>query len=110
MINGLLRLGPEVIYESMYDVHVSGHACQEEQKLMLTLAKPQFFIPVHGEYKHLKKHAQTAIAVVCPSKTCILAKTAAASFYRKTASARASRCRPAPFWWTASAWATWAMW
>ena len=52
----------------MYDVHVSGHACQEEQKLMLTLAKPQFFIPVHGEYKHLKKHAQTAIAVGVPEQ------------------------------------------
>ena len=63
VVNGLLKLGAEVIYESMYDVHVSGHACQEEQKLMLTLAKPQFFLPVHGEYKHLKKHAQTAAAV-----------------------------------------------
>ena len=52
----------------MYDVHVSGHACQEEQKLMLTLAKPQFFIPVHGEYKHLKKHAQTAVAVGVPEQ------------------------------------------
>ena len=68
VINGLLRLGAEVIYESMYDVHVSGHACQEEQKLMLTLAKPQFFIPVHGEYKHLKKHAQTAVAVGVPEQ------------------------------------------
>lgn len=68
VINGLLRLGAEVIYESMYDVHVSGHACQEEQKLMLTLAKPQFFIPVHGEYKHLKKHAQTAMAVGVPEQ------------------------------------------
>ena len=63
VVNGLLLLGAEVIYERMYDVHVSGHACQEEQKLMLTLAKPQYFLPVHGEYKHLKKHAQTAEAV-----------------------------------------------
>lgn len=68
VINGLLRLGAEVIYESMYDVHVSGHACQEEQKLVLTLAKPQFFIPVHGEYMHLKKHAQTAVAVGVPEQ------------------------------------------
>ena len=43
----------------MYDVHVSGHACQEELKLMLALTKPKFFIPVHGEYKQLKKHAGT---------------------------------------------------
>lgn len=68
VVNGLLKLGAEVIYESMYEVHVSGHACQEEQKLMLTLAKPQFFIPVHGEYKQLKKHAQTAAAVGIPEK------------------------------------------
>ena len=57
IVNGLLLLGAEVIYESMYDVHVSGHACQEEQKLMLTLTKPKYFLPVHGEYKQLKKHA-----------------------------------------------------
>ena len=60
VVNGLLKLGAEVIYESMYDVHVSGHACQEEQKLILTLAQPKYFMPVHGEYKHLKKHAETA--------------------------------------------------
>lgn len=60
VVNELLKAGAEVIYESMYDVHVSGHACQEELKLMLTLTKPKFFIPVHGEYKHLKKHAGLA--------------------------------------------------
>jgi len=60
VVNGLLKLGATVIYESMYDVHVSGHACQEELKLMLNLVKPQFFIPVHGEYKHLKRHAMLA--------------------------------------------------
>lgn len=66
LVNGLLKLGAEVIYESMYDVHVSGHACQEEQKLVLTLARPQFFLPVHGEYKQLKKHAMTAALVGVP--------------------------------------------
>ena len=60
VVNGLLKLGAEVIYESMYDVHVSGHAYQEELKLMLNLVKPKFFIPVHGEYKHLKRHALIA--------------------------------------------------
>ena len=60
VVNELMRSGAEVIYESMYDVHVSGHACQEELKLMLALTKPRFFIPVHGEYKHLKKHAGLA--------------------------------------------------
>lgn len=63
VVNGLLSLGAEVIYESMYDVHVSGHACQEEQKLMLTLTHPQCFIPVHGEYKQLKRHAATALSL-----------------------------------------------
>ncbi len=60
VVNGLLSLGAEVIYENMYDTHVSGHACQEEQKLILTLAHPQFFLPVHGEFKQLKRHAETA--------------------------------------------------
>jgi len=60
VINGLMKLGAEVIYESMYDVHVSGHAAQEELKLMLNLVKPKYFIPIHGEYKHLKKHALLA--------------------------------------------------
>ena len=60
VVNGLLALGAEVISENMYDTHVSGHACQEEQKLMLTLAHPQYFLPVHGEFKQLKRHAETA--------------------------------------------------
>lgn len=60
VVNELMRLGAEVIYEKMYDVHVSGHACQDELKLMLSLTKPKFFLPVHGEYKHLKKHAMLA--------------------------------------------------
>ena len=60
VVNSLMKLGADVIYESMYDVHVSGHACQEEQKLLLSLVKPKYFIPVHGEYKHLARHAQTA--------------------------------------------------
>lgn len=57
VINELMKLGANVVYERMYDVHVSGHACNEEQKLVLGLVKPKFFIPVHGEQKHLKKHA-----------------------------------------------------
>ncbi|MDF2567992.1 MAG: Ribonuclease, partial [Oscillospiraceae bacterium] len=60
VVNELLRLGAEVIYEKMYEVHVSGHACQDELKMMFSLTKPKFFIPVHGEYKHLKKHSQIA--------------------------------------------------
>lgn len=60
VINDLMRLGAEVIYKSMYDVHVSGHACQAELKMMLSIVKPKFFIPVHGEYKHLKQHMALA--------------------------------------------------
>jgi ribonuclease J len=60
VVNELMRAGADVIYEAMYDVHVSGHACQDELKLMLSLTKPRFFIPVHGEYKHLVKHAGLA--------------------------------------------------
>lgn len=60
VINQLFKKGADVIYESLADIHVSGHACQEELKLMQALVKPKFFIPVHGEYKHLKQHAKLA--------------------------------------------------
>lgn len=63
VVNELMKHGIEVIYEKMYDVHTSGHACQEELKLMLGLVKPKYFIPVHGEQKHLRKHAALAEAV-----------------------------------------------
>ena len=74
IVNGLLLLGAEVIYESMYDVHVSGHACQEEQKLMLTLTRPKYFLPVHGEYKQLKKHALTAASLGIPTSNILIAE------------------------------------
>ncbi len=60
VINDLMQIGAEVIYSSLEDIHVSGHACQEEQKLLLSLARPKYFIPVHGEYRQLKAHADTA--------------------------------------------------
>lgn len=72
VVNELMKSGAEVIYEAMYEVHVSGHACQEELKLMLALTKPKFFIPVHGEYKHLKKHAQIAEDMGIPNKNIII--------------------------------------
>lgn len=58
VINELFRHGAEVVYESLAEVHVSGHACQEELKLMLALTKPKYFMPVHGEYRHLYRHAE----------------------------------------------------
>lgn len=60
VIDDLMQLGAEVVYSSLVDIHVSGHACQEEQKLILALAKPKYFIPVHGEYRQLKAHSETA--------------------------------------------------
>ena len=57
VINKLYRLGAMVVYSALQSVHVSGHACQEELKLIYTLIKPRYFIPVHGEYRHLKQHA-----------------------------------------------------
>ena len=63
VVDELLKRGCEVVYESMYEVHVSGHACQEELKLIHSLVKPQYFIPVHGEQKHLRKHVELAMSV-----------------------------------------------
>ena len=60
VIDDLMQIGAEVVYSSLEDIHVSGHACQEEQKLILALAKPKYFIPVHGEYRQLIAHSDTA--------------------------------------------------
>ena len=60
VIDELMKIGATVIYSSLEDIHVSGHACQEEQKLILTLARPKYFMPVHGEYRQLIAHAETA--------------------------------------------------
>ena len=61
VINNLYRKGADVVYETLEKIHVSGHACQEELKILHTLLDPEFFIPVHGEYRHLKRHAQLAV-------------------------------------------------
>ncbi|MFB3897905.1 MAG: ribonuclease J [bacterium] len=66
-INHLFRRGAEVFYERVSEVHVSGHASQEEQKLMINMVRPKFFIPVHGEYRHLHYHAQLAQRVGVPA-------------------------------------------
>ena len=74
VVNELMKSGAEVVYEAMYEVHVSGHACQEELKLMQCLIRPKFFIPVHGEYKHLKKHADLALQMGMPKENVIIAE------------------------------------
>ena len=73
VVNELLKLGAHVIYEKMYDVHVSGHACQEELKLIMGLVKPKYFIPVHGEQKHLRKHAALAEGMGIPTENIFIA-------------------------------------
>lgn len=73
VVNELMKLGAEVVYERMYDVHVSGHACREEQKIMIGLTKPKYFIPVHGEQKHLRKHAQLAESMGIPREHIVIA-------------------------------------
>lgn len=67
-INELMKLGAEVIYEKSLGIHVSGHAAQEELKLMMNIVRPRFFIPVHGEQKHMRKHADLAKSVGIPEK------------------------------------------
>jgi ribonuclease J len=72
VVNELLKSGAEVVYEAMYEVHVSGHACQEELKLMMALTKPKYFIPVHGEYKHLVKARNIALEMGIPNENVII--------------------------------------
>ncbi|MBB6630566.1 ribonuclease J [Clostridium algidicarnis] len=72
VINQLFKKGAEVIYEALADVHVSGHACQEELKLMHTLVKPKFFMPVHGEYRHLKQHFELALKLGTPEERMLI--------------------------------------
>jgi len=73
VINNLYRKGARVIYESLAEVHASGHACQDELRMMLTLVRPKFFIPIHGEYRHLKKHSEMAISMGIPKQNIFLA-------------------------------------
>ena len=72
VVNELMKCGAEVVYERMYEVHVSGHACQEETKLILALTKPKFYMPVHGEYKHFKKQKQLAMDMGIPKENIII--------------------------------------
>jgi ribonuclease J len=72
IINLLYRRGADVLYEAVSEIHVSGHACREEQKIMLSLVKPKYFIPVHGEYRHLVLHARLAEEMGVPSENTII--------------------------------------
>ena len=72
VINALYQKGADVIYDELTDVHASGHACQEEIKIMHSLCKPKFFIPIHGEYRHLRMHKQIAMALGMEERNIIL--------------------------------------
>ncbi|MDR2100037.1 MAG: ribonuclease J [Campylobacteraceae bacterium] len=72
VLNFLLKSGASVAYQDFSEIHVSGHAAQEEQKLMLRLAKPKFFLPIHGEYNHITKHKETAMECGILSKNILL--------------------------------------
>ena len=72
VIDELMQIGAEVVYSALADVHVSGHACQEEQKLIIALAKPKYFIPVHGEFRQLMAHAETAKSLGIPAKNIVI--------------------------------------
>jgi ribonuclease J len=86
LINHLYRRGAEVYHERTSEVHVSGHACQEELKLMLNLTRPRFFMPIHGEYRHLMVHSKLARKTGIPEERCLLATNGdVVSFYSDTA-------------------------
>lgn len=72
VVNELMKRGANVVYEKMYDVHVSGHACQEELKLLISLVKPKYYIPIHGEQKHLYKHALLAQTMGIPKANTLI--------------------------------------
>ena len=75
VINELYKRGADVVYESIEDIHVSGHACQEELKLIHTLVKPKYFMPVHGEYRHLKHHKDLAVSLGMDDKNIFILET-----------------------------------
>ena len=74
VINDLMQIGAEVVYSSLEDIHVSGHACQEEQKLILALTRPKYFLPVHGEYRQLMAHMETAKRMGIPEENIFISK------------------------------------
>ena len=83
VVNKLYEKGAKVIYSDIADIHVSGHACQEELKLIHSLIKPKYFMPVHGEYRHLKHHALLAQELGLPSNHIFILENGDALTYNK---------------------------
>jgi ribonuclease J len=82
IINHLYRLGAEVIYEKVRDIHVSGHAYIEELKSMINIVRPRFFVPIHGEFRQLIKHRQVAVTTGMPPENCLLAEDGSVMTFR----------------------------
>ena len=89
VIDGLFEKGAYVVYDQMADVHVSGHARREELKMMLHIVKPKYFIPVHGEFRHLMTHARLALDMGVPEENIFLLENGSAVSFTRKAAARA---------------------
>ena len=88
-INNLMKRGAEVLYSPLVPVHVSGHAAQEEQKIVLSLLKPRYLVPVHGEYRHLRHHANTAISLGIPEENVFILENGACLEFKNGEARRA---------------------
>ena len=75
IVDDLFRLGADVIYSDLSDVHVSGHGSREDHKMMMSLVRPRFFVPMHGEYRHLVLHARTAQAMGIPAQNMVIVES-----------------------------------
>ena len=89
VIDGLFEKGAYVVYDRMADVHVSGHACREELKLMLHIAKPKYFIPAHGEFRHLMTHGRLALDMGVPEENIFVMNTGDVVTFTKQGAAKA---------------------
>jgi ribonuclease J len=99
VINALFKQGAEVIYDSLTDIHVSGHAKQEELKMMHRLTKPKFFMPVHGEYRHLVKHAKLAMSMGMAEKDIFIMQNGKTLSLPRSQPRSPDRFRQAASWW-----------
>ncbi len=93
LINNIFKTGADVIYDELADVHASGHACQEELKILHSLVKPEFFVPIHGEYRHLRMHKKLAMRMGTEERN-ILLPTIGAQFELSQNSLRQARVVP----------------
>ncbi|MEZ4577631.1 MAG: MBL fold metallo-hydrolase RNA specificity domain-containing protein [Desulfobacterales bacterium] len=99
-----------MIYEKVSEIHVSGHAFRDELKEMINLTMPDYFIPIHGEYRHLYHHAQLAKEAGIPGENVLLAKNGQVIELDENGGRIGRPSPPAGVWWTAKAWGTWDAW